>query len=59
MTRVDKVIDKDLGKYPYYVEIKGTDGKWRSQVRYYFTKQNEADYPDNNIRRNFKYLGDG
>jgi len=53
-----KVVGKELGDYPYYVEM--FDGKsetWISQVRYYEVKQDVKNYPDNKSRRNFKYLG--
>lgn len=57
MGRVDRVINKELGKYPYYVEVSKDGKEWTSEVRYYEVKQDESNFPDNSKRRNFKYLG--
>lgn len=53
-----KVIDEEKGDFPYYVEIQNPKtSEWVAEVRYYLVKQDVKDFPDNERRRNFKYLG--
>lgn len=52
-----KITNKEKGKYPYYVEMRPTNkSEWKAEVRYYEVKQDVKDFPDNELRRNFKYL---
>lgn len=46
-----------MKEYRYSVEMWDVSKKeWRKDIRTYYKKQNIKDFPDNNLRRNFKEL---